>query len=95
MFHEEDGRTKGEGRTTIHHTHLAVLTRLKYFLFFSVDNVERDGFVLQKEENEDLENIAHQYILSIGEIYTLDKACAANRQDVNRKGLRVQTWALT
>jgi len=63
---------KGEGGTTIHHTHPLILTRLKYFSLFSVDNVEKDGFVLQKEENWDLENIRYLYILSIGEIYTLD-----------------------
>ena len=51
MFHEEDGRMKGEGRKTIHHTHRLILARLKYFLLFSIDNVEKDGFVLQKEEN--------------------------------------------
>lgn len=78
MFHEEDGRINGEGRNTIHHTHRLILVRSKYFLLFSIDNVEKDGFALQKEENWDFENIRYHYILSIGEIYTLDYACAAN-----------------
>jgi hypothetical protein len=51
MFHEEDGRMKGEGRTTIRHTHPLRVSHSKYFLLFSVDNVEKSAFVLQKEEN--------------------------------------------
>jgi hypothetical protein len=47
-------------------------------LLFSVDNVEKDGFLLQKEENWDFEKIRHLYILSIENIYILDYACAAN-----------------
>lgn len=50
-FHEEDGGAEGRRRTAIRRTHLVVLSLLKHLLLVSVDNVERDGFVLERDEN--------------------------------------------
>ncbi|MGD0495322.1 MAG: hypothetical protein ABSB28_04705 [Candidatus Bathyarchaeia archaeon] len=50
MFHEEDGDERR--RENDHPPHSSIDTyRLKYFLLFSVDNVEKDEFVLQKDKN--------------------------------------------
>jgi len=41
---------------------------LKHFSLFSVDIVEKRGFVLEKDENRERANVARLYILSIEEI---------------------------
>jgi hypothetical protein len=49
-FHEEDGRDRRR-RIAIHHSHRLILRLLKHFLLFSVDIVEKRGFVVEKDEN--------------------------------------------
>jgi hypothetical protein len=66
-FHEEDGRDRRR-RPTIHHTHRLILRLLKHFLLFSVDIIEKRGFVLEKDEDRERANVARLYILSIEEI---------------------------
>jgi hypothetical protein len=77
---------KGEGESpsrSIHHTHLVILRLLKHFLLFSVDIVEKRGFVQEKDENRDRANVARLYILSIEEIYSLDQVLAVIVHDGN------------
>lgn len=71
-FHEEDGGTEGRRRTAIRRTHLIILSLLKHLMFFSVDNVEKDGFVPERDENWCSANVTRLYFLSIEEIESLD-----------------------
>jgi hypothetical protein len=49
-------------------THQLRPSCLKHLLLFSVDKIERDLCVLQKDENHDPANVTQPYILSIEEI---------------------------
>jgi hypothetical protein len=67
-FHEEDGRRDRRRRSAIHPTHPIVLSFLKHLVLFSVDTIEKDEFVLEKDENQGPANVARLYFLSIEEI---------------------------
>lgn len=69
QFHEEeDGRRDRRRRSAIHPTHPIILTFLKHLVLFSVDTIEKDEFVLEKDENQGPANMARLYFLSIEEI---------------------------
>jgi hypothetical protein len=44
---------------------------LKHLVLFSVDTIEKDEFVLEKDENQGPANVSRLYFLSIEEIETL------------------------
>lgn len=68
QFHEEDGRRDRRRRSAIHPTHPIIYSLLKHLVLFSVDTIEKDEFVLEKDENQGPANMARLYILSIEEI---------------------------
>jgi hypothetical protein len=47
----ESSEGEGKRKTVILLTHLLVLVFLKHLVLFSVDTVEKDGFVLEDDEN--------------------------------------------
>jgi hypothetical protein len=67
-FHEEDGRRDRRRRSAIHPTHPIILSLLKHLVLFSVDTIEKDELVLEKDENQGPAYMARLYFLSIEEI---------------------------
>jgi hypothetical protein len=59
---------EGEGRTFILLAHLPILDFLKHLVFFSVDTVEKDGFVVEKNKNRSGASMAHPPIHSIEKV---------------------------
>lgn len=64
----ESSEGEGKRRTVILLTYLLVLGFLKHLVLFSVDTVEKDGFALEKDEDQNRADVAQLYIPSIEKV---------------------------